>query len=130
MNIPEELGIPKYEFRLVFGTTKIGYDEEKEEENRKKHHYSLESALYLLNNLISPLGAKKPHLTKGPFVENGEYRHMHMSLDDNDHVVVMVTTMRDEETVRIISFRRASPEEREEFKINTSLSKAPNDTSL
>ena len=115
MSIPDKLGIPEYEFRLVFGTTKIEYDSSKEELNRKNHSYSLASAADLLNNLISPLGPKKPHLTKGPFFENGEFRHMHMSLDDSGNVVVMVTTMRTEETVRIISFRRASPEERVEF---------------
>ncbi len=115
MNIPEKLGIPEYEFRLVFGTTTIEYDATKEEQNRKNHFYSLESAADLLNNLVSPLGPKKPHLTKGPFFENREFRHMHMSLDDSGNVVVMVTTMRNAETVRIISFRRASPEERSEF---------------
>src|SRR5450830_660618 len=102
MNIPEKMGIPEYEFRLVFGTTKIEYDSSKEDLNRKNHSYSLESATDLLNNLISPLGQKKPHLTKGPFFENGEFRHMHMSLDDSDNVVVMVTTMRTEETVHFI----------------------------
>jgi len=120
MNIPEKLGIPEYEFRLVFGTTTIEYDATKEEQNRKNHFYSLESAADLLNNLVSPVGPKKQHLTKGPFVENGEFRHMHMSLDDSGNVVVMVTTMRNAETVRIISFRRASPEERSEFMALTS----------
>jgi uncharacterized DUF497 family protein len=115
MNIPKKLGIPEYEFRLIFGTTKIEYDETKEDKNRVNHSYSLESAVYLLNNLVSPLGPKKPHLTKGPFFEKGEFRHMHMSLDDSDNVVIMVTTMRNEETVRVLSFRRASSEEIEEF---------------
>lgn len=116
MNITDKLSIPEHEFRLIFGTTKIEFDRAKEELNRKDHLYSLESAVDLLTNLISPLGPKKPHLIKGPFLENGEVRHMHMSLDDEGNVVIMVTTMRSEETVRIISFRRASPKEREEFR--------------
>jgi uncharacterized DUF497 family protein len=38
-----------------------------------------------------------------------------MSIDDNGKVVHMVTTMRPNETVRVISFRRASKEERQKF---------------
>lgn len=41
---------------------------------------------------------------------------MHISVDDNEKVVFMVTTMRPDETVRVISFRRASPEERNRFR--------------
>lgn len=37
MNIPVKLGIPEYEFRLVFGSTKIDYDISREMINRKKH---------------------------------------------------------------------------------------------
>ena len=116
LTVPEKLGIPDYQFRVVFGGTQIDYDLDKEETNRKKHGYSLESAAYLLERLILPLGNPKPWAYKGPFTENGEVRYMHMSVDDEDHVVLMVVTMRPDETVRVISFRRASPQEREEFK--------------
>lgn len=36
-------------------------------------------------------------------------------LDDSGNVVVMVTTMRPDETVRVISLRKAHLDEREEF---------------
>ena len=54
-------------------------------------------------------------MTSDPFIANGEIRHMHMGLDDSGDVVLFVTTMRDEESVRIISFRRATEAERETF---------------
>ncbi len=38
-----------------------------------------------------------------------------MSVDDSGKVVLMVTTMRPAETVRVISFRRASEDERKKF---------------
>lgn len=122
MNTPEQFGIPDYEFRLVFGVTEIDYDPAKEELNRKNHQYSLASALLILKNLVWPTGPKQPHLIKGPFLEKGEVRHMHMSIDDDGKVVLMVTTMRPEETVWVISFRRASPQEREEFRALTGYS--------
>lgn len=115
MNITRKLGIPNHEFRLVFGRTKIDYDPNKDDINRKKHGYSLESAVHLLERLLLPTGNSVPHAVSDSFIENGEIRHMHMSLDDSGNVVKMVTTMRPDETVRVISFRRASEEERAEF---------------
>ena len=51
------------------------------------------------------------------FEENGEVRHNHMSIDDCGYVVLMVTTMRPGETVRVISFRRVYEEgERKKFR--------------
>ncbi len=111
MDIPSKFGIPKHEFRVVFGRTKIEFDPNKEEGNRIKHGYSLESAVYLLNGLLSLTGNSKPYLVSDGFLENGETRHMHMSADDSGNVVLMVTTMRPDEAVRIISFRRANENE-------------------
>ena len=54
MEYHERLGIPEYEFRLIIGRTKIEYDEEKEEKNRRNHGYSLESAVYVLENSFCP----------------------------------------------------------------------------
>ena len=115
MDIAAKLGIPDYEFRLVFGRTKIDYDPDKEEANRKKHGYSLESAVYLLERVLLPVGNPTPHTVSDAFTENGEVRHMHMSVDDSGHVVLMITTMRPDETVRVISFRRAHEDERSSF---------------
>jgi uncharacterized DUF497 family protein len=113
--IPRKTGIPDWEFRVVIGTTKIDYDLDKEYSNRQKHGYSLESAVSLLERMVFPFVESVPRVTSDGFLEGGEVRHMHMSVDDSGKVVLMVTTMRPNETVRIISFRRASEEEREQF---------------
>lgn len=105
-------GIADYEFRLVFGRTKIDYDHNKDEKNRSKHGYSLESAVFLLERLLLPISHSIPYAVSDPFTENGEVRHMHLTLDDTGHVVHMVTTMRPDETVRVISLRRAHRNER------------------
>jgi|SRR5208282_5244047 len=115
-NIPEKLGIPDHEFRVIFGGTTVDYDLNKEDTNRKKHNYSLLSAVHLLERLLLPIGSTVPYLVSDAFLENGEVRHMHMSIDDNGKVVLMVTTMRLNETVRVISIRRASEQERGKFK--------------
>jgi len=112
MDIPKRLGINESDFRLVIGRTGIDYDVNKEEINRKKHGYSLESAVYMLQRWLLPLGGPPP-ISKGPIEVNGEIRHLHMGIDDENNVVLIVTTMRPDETVRVISFRKASDEERE-----------------
>ena len=73
----------------------------------------------MLKNLVSPVGQARPHLISDSFLEMGEVRHMHLSVDDNSHVVLMVTTMRPNEFVRVISFRRAKTNEHELFARHT-----------
>lgn len=114
-HILPNLGVPKWEFRVVFGRTRIDYDETKEYSNRQRHGYSLESAVSLLERMLLPIGAPPPCMTSDGFIEQGEIRHMHMGVDDGNRVVLMVTTMRPDEIVRIISFRRASATERDQF---------------
>lgn len=123
MDIPDKLRIPSYEFRLVFGRTRIDYDRDKEASNRREHGCSLESAVHLLERLLLPIGENAPYAVSDPFTKNGEVRHMHMSVDDADEVVFMVTTMREDETVRVISFRRAHETERKRFRELTGYSK-------
>lgn len=120
MNFSSSLDIPAHEFRLVFGRTKIDYDPNKDEENRK---YALESAVWLLEKLVLPIGASRPYAVSDSFVENNEVRHMHMCVDDGDNVVLLVTTMRDDETVRVISLRRAHVDERVLFQDLTGYAK-------
>lgn len=115
MNFTDKLGISDDEFRQVFGRTRIDYDPNKEESNRRKHGYSLESAVHLLERLMLPVGEPLPHAISDSFMENDEVRHMHMSVDDAGKIVLMVTTMRQDETVRVISFRRAKESERKQF---------------
>ena len=57
-------------------------------------------------------------MTTDPFLEKNEIRHNHMTLDDDGHVVFFVTTMRSNETVRVISLRKASDTERELYVAN------------
>ncbi|WP_431067483.1 BrnT family toxin [Methylotuvimicrobium sp.] len=114
MDIPEKLGINETDFRLVFGYSKIDYDLEKDESNRKKHGYSLESAVYILQNWLLPIQSH-PFITSDPIIKGDEIRHQHIGVDDENNVVFIVTTMRTDETVRVISFRRASKEERQIF---------------
>jgi uncharacterized DUF497 family protein len=118
-DVPSKLGVPDWEFRVVIGTTTIDYDPDKEEINRIKHGYSLESAVQQLERMILPLGAPPPCMTSDGFFEGGEVRHMHMGVDDSGKVIHMVTTIRPAETVRVISYRRASPEERVCFRDTT-----------
>jgi uncharacterized DUF497 family protein len=99
------------DFRIVIGSTVIDYDPHKETINRQNHGYSLESAVHLLQRLALPIPSP-PFMTTAPFEEKGEVRHNHMTKDDDGHVVFFVTTMRPGETVRIISLRRASDEEK------------------
>ena len=110
-----KLGVPEWEFRVVFGKTKIDFDPDKELENRKNHKYSLESGVQQLERMVFPIGAPPPRITSDGYFENGEVRHMHLGVDDSGKIVLMVTTMRPDETVRLISFRRASTRERETF---------------
>ena len=56
-----------------------------------------------------------PFFVYGPFECGGEKRLKWLGLDDAKTVVHVVCTMRPDETVRVISFRRASQQERELF---------------
>jgi uncharacterized DUF497 family protein len=121
MDISAKFGIPNYEFRLVFGHTKIDYDPDKEGINRNKHGYSLESAVHLLERLllepiVLPPSKQTPYAISDAFEEKDEVRHMLMSVDDCGDVVLMVTTMRPDEIVRVLSFRRAHEKERVNFR--------------
>ncbi len=115
LDFSSALGIPEHEFRLVLGRTKIDYDPNKNTRNIEKHTYSLEYAVRLLERLLLPIGVPRPYARCDSFMENGEVRHQHMFVDDNGHVVLMVTTMRDDETVRVISLRPAHEDERARF---------------
>jgi uncharacterized DUF497 family protein len=103
------------DFRLIIGRSKIDYDLDKEEENRKKHGYSLESAVHFLEGMILPLG--RPLVaTSDPIDCGDEIRHQHLTLDDSGKAVFFVTTMRQDEIVRVISLRRASAQEEEIYR--------------
>ena len=85
----------------------------KEEYNRKEHKYSLESAIDFLTHLVLPISTR-PFITRDASTKT-EKRHEHLTVDDNNKVVFFVTTMREDETIRIISLRRANEKERDVF---------------
>ena len=114
MDIPKRLGIKKTDFRLVIGSSQIDYDTSKEDANLQTHRRSLKEALPILENAIFPIN-RKPFITHDSTERNGEIRHQHMGLDKECKIVFFVTTMRPNETVRVISFRRASRRERKIF---------------
>lgn len=123
MNFSSTFGIAEHDFRLVFGRTAIDYDPNKDQENRTKHKYGLESAVWLLEKLLLPNGDFRPHAVSDSFVEQDEVRHIHLCVDDGDNVVLLVTTMRNDETVRVISLRSASKDERMLFQDLTGYAK-------
>jgi uncharacterized DUF497 family protein len=99
---------------VIIGSTQIDFDADKEDANREKHKYSLLSAVHFLQRLILPI-VQPPFITRDASDANREVRHEHMTVDSDGYVVFLVTTMRPKETVRVISLRRASPEERAVF---------------
>ncbi len=101
------------DFRIIIGRSRIDYDESKETINRKKHGYSLESAVDLLISRLLPFPTRL-FISRDAFTEN-ERRHEHMTTDDSGKVMFFVTTMRENEIIRVISLRRANDNEREVF---------------
>ena len=101
------------DFRLVIGSTQVDYDRNKEDANRKKHGYSLESAVHFFTRLLLPI-PQPPFITRDASTAE-ERRHEHMTVDDQGKVVFLVTTMRADETIRVISLRRTHPDERHVF---------------
>lgn len=101
------------DFRLIIGRTQIEYDPRKEAANRDKHGYSLDTAVRIFARLLLPI-IQPPFVTRDASTVE-ERRHEHMTADDQGKVVFIVTTMRTEETVRVISLRRAHRDERAVF---------------
>lgn len=123
------------DFRVIFGGTKIEYDDDKEQGNREKHGYSLASAVHFLERYVMPFSESPPFLTRKAPADHGETRHEHITVGDDGEVVFFVTTMREEDddegddddeeydVVRVISLRRASREERDVFNYYTGYAK-------
>lgn len=118
LTFPKKLGIPEHKFRLIFGRSRVDYDTEKDIIIRKKHKYALESATHFLTRLLMPMN-RPPHMISDAFSENGEIRHMHMTIGDEGEIVFFVTTMREDETIRVISLRKANTREQAIFEAHT-----------
>jgi uncharacterized DUF497 family protein len=118
-DIPSKLGIAPWAFRIVFGTTQVDFDPNKEAANVEKHGYSLSTALEILERDMLPLGNSMPFATTESYWHNSEARHNHLAVAPSGQVVQFVTTMRDPETVRVISLRPASRKERAMLEAHT-----------
>lgn len=112
------------DFHLVIGRTRVDYDPTKEDVNRRCHEYSLESAVHFFTRLLLPI-PQPPFVTSDASTVK-ERRHQHMTVDDQGKIVFFVTTMRADETVRVISLRRAHPSERQLFTTLTGFKEANN----
>ena len=115
MSYLEMMGVAEHEFRLIFGRSRIEYDLNKEEINRAKHQYSLESAVLFLERVLMSPWSNRPHVVR-EVSQSREIRHEHLCTGDAGEVLFMVTTMRKNEVVRVISIRDASEDERKVFK--------------
>lgn len=105
-------GEKSYGVRLIFGRTRIDFDLGKDATNIEKHHYSLSCALDIFEEVLL---FQKPWVYSDPFMEKGEVRQMHLA-EYEGKIVHIVTTMREDETVRVISMRDASKKERKIYK--------------
>ena len=114
----EKLGVNEHDFRLIIGSSKIEYDENKEQSNIKEHGYSLEDAIPIFERLLLPFGHGEFRVitTRDTFNEYDEIRHNHIGVHRDGKLVFIVTTMRKDESVRIISLRRAHKKERKEYR--------------
>lgn len=97
-------------FKILFGNCRIEYDINKEMKNISKHRYSLESAVFHFEKLILPVPSEG-FLTYELTRKGQETRHKHISKDDEGNITVIITTMRDNNVIRIISYRRANKNE-------------------
>ena len=75
---------------------------------------------------LSPIYRAQPPFITRDVSTSEERRHEHITVDDQGKVVFLVTTKRQDETVRIISLRRTHPGERETFSVLTGFSEDKN----
>jgi len=97
-----------FDFKLIVGVTGIEFDKNKEKKNIEKHGYSFDDAANALNNVLFLC---TPMVSRDPIICNGEIRQAHM-MEYRGNIVHISTTMRKNESVRIISMRRANQKER------------------
>jgi len=102
------------DFKIIPGTTRIDYDAIKEARNIEKHRYSLTTAVEILQ---AAAVFQQPFITIGRTMEDGEVRHVHLA-EHEGKLLQFVTTMREADTVRIISLRPASRKERNIYELN------------
>lgn len=115
MDIPKKLNIKETDFRLVIGSSGIDYDPNKNEINISNHGYSFDEAIAIFEQMLLPISPIPPFMVKDSIEVNGELRSNIITIDKHGKVILIALTMRPNETVRIISMRRASKKERNLF---------------
>jgi uncharacterized DUF497 family protein len=115
MDIPKKLKIQDTDFRLVIGSTGIDYDPNKNEINISNHGYSFDEAMSIFEQILLPISTTPPFMVKDSIEVNGELRSNIITIDKQGKVILIALTMRHNETVWIISMRRASKKERNIF---------------
>lgn len=94
--------------------TKIECDPNDEEDNLKNCRYSLSCAKDIFQRHMA---FQEFLVTSEPFIEKKELRHMHLT-EYTGKIVFIVTAMRPDGTIKIISMRDADSEEREIYQKN------------
>ncbi len=115
MDIPKKLNIQDSDFRLVIGSTGIDYDPNKNEINISNHGYSFDEAIAIFEQMLLPISSPPPFMVKDSIEVKGELRSNIITIDKQGKVIIIALTMRQNETVRIISMRQASKKERNLF---------------
>lgn len=115
MDIPKKLNIKETDFRLVIGSSRIDYDPKKNEINKSVHGYSFDEAIAIFEQILLPIPPTPPIMFKDSIEVNGELRSNIITTDKQGKVILIALTMRQNETVWIISMRRASRKERDLF---------------
>jgi len=112
VNIPRKLNIKESDFRLIIGSSGIDYDHSKNEINISNHGYSFDEAIAIFEKMLLPISPMPPVIVKDSIDVNGELRSNIITIDKQGKVILIALTMRQNETIRIISMRRASEKER------------------
>ena len=100
---------------LKFGSTEVTFDPAEDEINRKNHDCSLESAVDILTYELVP-GDKRPPVVIEKEEMAGEEKRQHiLAKDDSGNTLCIVTAQRGEDTVRVVSCRRADKEESQRY---------------
>lgn len=100
---------------FIPGTTRIGYDDDKDELNIEKHGYSLSCAEDVINDIMF---FQPNYIISDEYMENEEVRFLILG-EYEGRVVLIACNARDEgKLIRPISMRSASKKEREIFNEN------------
>jgi uncharacterized DUF497 family protein len=102
------LNLQDYDFCIIMGTSGIEFHPDKDVKNIEKHGYSLREAKDIFDSWIT---LQTHWHSSDPYIRNNEIRQNHLA-SYKGKIVHITTTMRDGESIRIISMRPAKAKER------------------